>query len=30
MCINAMTQNQFGAHFAISVFGCDNIFAFCE
>lgn len=30
MCAMAMTQIQIDAHFAISVFCCDNIFAFCE
>ena len=30
MCAMAMTQIQIDAHFEISVFGCDNIFAFCE
>ena len=30
MCNNAMTQNQFGAHFIISVSGGIDIFNFCE
>ncbi len=30
MCVMAMSQIQIDACFAISVFGCDNIFAFCE
>ncbi len=30
MCAMAKTQTQIDAHFIISVFDSDNIFAFCE